>query len=159
MNDGCEGLRVLFVLVITLAAVCDDLKRYKISNRIVGVGLIAAIVINVLDFFVSGEVTEYVLGGVGAFLIMLVAYSVMAVGAGDVKLSGVLGFFLGFNMMCKVLVLAFLYTGIIGTAWSIAGRSRKIKLAVGKVHTIHYSVALLFGEVCGLITFYTEVWI
>lgn len=152
-------LRIIFAVIITLAAVCDDWKRYKISNRIVAVGFVVALSLNFMDFITGGDVTEYMLGGLVIFLIMLVAYGVMAVGAGDVKLAGVLGMLLGTNMMFRVMVLAFLYTGLFGTVLCFVGKGRQIKLAVGKVHTIRYSVALLFGEVCGLLTMYAEVWI
>ncbi|MBQ4283965.1 MAG: prepilin peptidase [Lachnospira sp.] len=159
MDGGSESIRVLFAVLITIAAVFDDMKRYKISNRIVGVGFVVAVAVNVFELFTTGKVVAYFSGGLVAFVIMLIAYAVMAVGAGDVKLAGVLGMFLGLDMICKVLVLAFLYTGLLGTLVFLMGHSREIKLAIGKVHTIHYSLALLFGEVCGLMTMYAEVWI
>ncbi len=152
-------LRILFALIITMAAVIDDMKRYKISNRIITVGFVVAIGINMCDIIENGAVVTYLLAGVATFLIMLVAYGVMAVGAGDVKLCGVLGLLLGMDIMGRVLLLSFLYTGLVGTVWSIAGRTRRVKLAVGCVHTIHYSVALLIGQALGLVTMYTEVWI
>ncbi len=162
MYVGVKLLRVIILLIITLAAVYDDIKRYKISNTIIGVGLVAATVINVLDIFVCGGVVagvDYLFGGVVAFLIMLVAYSVRAIGAGDVKLAGALGLFMGTKGVCVLIVLSFMYTGLVGMLGLVTGRLREIKLKAVKVHTVHYSVALLFSEICWIIAMCKEGWI
>lgn len=139
------SLRIAVSLSITLTAMTDDLRRFKISNRIILAGSCAAAVLFLIEIAWGKKVENYLFGGMGAFMLMLAAYAVRAVGAADVKLSFVLGFLLGIHSIIFILVCAMLFTGIAGGIGIIA---RKLPLLEerGRCHIIHFSTALLFGE-------------
>lgn len=152
-------VRIVAGLAVTLAAAADDIKRYKISNRIVTGGGFTAIVMLICEGISKNDVLDYVMGSFAAFGLMLAAYAVHAVGAGDVKLTAVLGCIAGVRNICVVIAGAFICAGIMGIIGVLLGKCRRMQIYIRRrknnkegghvlqVHTIHFSVALLAGEI------------
>lgn len=63
--------------------------------------------------------SEAMLGFLIGFLVFLFLYAVMGGGAGDVKLAGALGLFLGSPVLGEVLFNTILLAGLIGGLWVI----------------------------------------
>lgn len=149
-KELCFAVRMAFALLFTIIAAADDIRRYKISNRISLMCCCIAVVLFGIEGIVirsfEGMFQNYLIGGVTVFLIMFAAYIIKAVGAGDVKLSGALGLLVGGRCMGRVLILAFLYTAAAGLAGILLGKCAVKEIPAGRVHTIHFSVAMLFGE-------------
>ena len=136
---------------VTVAAMADDIRRYRISNKISIVCFVAGVILFCAEGMLTGDFSaifqQYVIGGVTAFLVMFMAYVLMVVGAGDVKLCGALGILVGMKGICSIIVWAFVYTGVVGIVGIILKKCRIKQTAIGKVHTIHFSAALLVGEI------------
>lgn len=139
-------LRLVVMSIITMAALFDDLRRYKISNKICAVGMLAGTILIVCDIAMGHDVVKYISGAAAAFVIMLTAYMVMAVGAGDVKLMGIIGLIVGFNFVNGVILLSFVCTVFLGTVLIMCGRCGVRSLAGRKFHTIHFTSALAIAE-------------
>lgn len=139
-------LRLLLMSIITMAALFDDLRRYKISNKICAAGMLAGIILLAWDMAAGHDVVKYISGAAAAFVIMLIAYMVMAVGAGDVKLMGVMGLIVGFDFVNGVILLSFVFTAFLGTALIVCGKCGEKRLSGRKFHTIHFTWALAIAE-------------
>lgn len=138
-------IRCITVFGITGAALIDDLKRFKISNSIILLGAAVAVLLNLAEALLGNSFRNYLIGGASAFGMMMGAYCIHALGAGDVKLLTVLGFLAGKSVIYKIIVWAFLYTGILGGICLIIGK-KHLKTTEKGFHVIHFSKALVFAE-------------
>lgn len=145
MFSLCRFIRCITIFGITGAALNDDLKRFKISNSIILLGAALAVPLNVAEALLGNSVRNYLIGGTSALGLMMGAYCIHALGAGDVKLLMVLGFLAGKPVIYKIIVWAFLYTGILGGIHLIIGR-KHLKTTENGFHVIHFSKALVFAE-------------
>lgn len=119
-----------FIAVLIVLAFID-LDHLIIPDRIVlpaaGVGLAAAVALD------PGRWWHYVVAGLGAggFLLIVALLSGGGMGMGDVKLSLLLGFVLGVEVIVAMFA-AFLLGGIVGIALLALGkRSRKDRIPFG----------------------------
>mgnify|MGYP000195207551 FL=1 len=103
--------RYFMLFVITLIAVVDDYRRYKISNKIIIWGLVISGAMSVAQMCIASlkagayigglyggcknTIMVYVSGMVTAFAVSYVVYRLKGIGAGDVKLLLVAGMFIG----------------------------------------------------------------
>lgn len=154
-EDSIWLLRLLVMSAITMAALFDDLRRYKISNKICAAGMLGGIILLICDVVSGHDVVKYISGAVAAFTIMFAAYMVMAVGAGDVKLVGVIGLIVGFKFVNGVILLSFVCTALFGTFLIMCGKCGVKSLAGRKFHTIHFTLALALAEFFMTVTYVT----
>lgn len=156
--------RYFMLVMVALAAVIDDYRRYKISNRIILTGLILAVcmyfiemymVKNVCEYSLSDKASEtyykdagrmYISGMVMAFVAGYMMYMLKGIGAGDVKLLTVAGMFIGINdvlYLCGVSLVAGVIIGVVE-----AVRTGKFKYIAGiNMHKFHFSYAILSGVI------------
>jgi len=128
---------------VTLVAVClvvlgvaayFDFRSHRIPNRVVLVGLLAAVALN--SILAAGIGGWSSLAGLGLGLaLMLPFYVVRALGAGDVKLIAVVGAFLG----PLHLLGALLAIGVTGGLLAVA-----VALRLGVLRRVLDNVRLLF---------------
>ncbi len=158
--SGFSLLRLAVSIILTAAAVSDDIRRYKISNKIIiGGGLAAGIILAGEAISKKGNgVLEYALGCLAAFGLMFAAYWLHAVGAGDVKLTAVLGGLLGMQKTAALIAGAFVCAGIMGIAGVLCGKCADTTIVFRhtafenkenniRFHKLHFSIAILLGEV------------
>ena len=120
--DYFEIIRMILLVIIMSAAVVDDCRRYRISNRIIICGFIAAI------------------------------YIVKGAGAGDVKLSAVCGMLLGIKGVLIMIISSLICAAVVGTAGIAMGRCSAIQIGNMKMHRIHYSIYMAAGCVIAVLT-------
>lgn len=100
--------------ILLLIAMWYDWKSYRIPNQLILVGLGTSFLYQC--FYHKGAGIESWLLGIGiSFLIMFPFSLVRMIGAGDVKLTMVIGGFLGLRVTIKILCIAF----IIGAVFSL----------------------------------------
>lgn len=145
-EDCIWMLRLMLLCIITMAALYDDLRRYKISNKICVAGSLAGIILTACDMAMGHSVIRYVAGAIAGFVIMLIAHMVLAVGAGDVKLMGALGLLVGFEFINGIIILSFVCTALMGTIFAVCGRCRLKNFSGRQLHTIHFTSALAVAE-------------
>ncbi|MDD5829276.1 MAG: A24 family peptidase [Lachnospira sp.] len=142
---------------MTVFAVFDDFKRYRISNRIIFAGLIAGVVLQAWDMADKRYEAEYILGLVGGFLLSYFMYKVKAIGAGDVKLYAVTGLILGIKIIPVLMVSSMIAGVVMGGVYILLKKSRQVVLepfqgiGAGVLHGFHYSLAVLIGEIISIV--------
>lgn len=156
--------RFFLAAVFSLFALYDDCRRYRISNRIIKVGMGMGLAVYVVEIFINGMKETYIMGAAITFFIMLVLYFLGGVGAGDVKLLTMLGYLLGRQYIVIVLLGAVFVGAVIGMAEIFFHRSRRtaIVLPGGRTimgHGFHYTIAIVIAQ--AIVTFYVlgGVWI
>lgn len=137
-------------LLITLAAMIQDLKNYKISNKLLLTGMGAAVLLIFLEVCRGGDVTEQFLGGIGVFVVLYGIYMIGGIGAGDVKLLAVTGFLVG-KAVVGITAAAF----VAAAGWGVVGlffhklEQRKVTVLEAytvNLHIMHFSIAIFIGE-------------
>lgn len=141
MSPNITDLIVLSPLVILLGiAAWQDIKGHRISNRVVLAGLIMGLMFNA--FIPTGDgFNSPAPGGLGwwgsltgigmGMAVLLPFYLLRAMGAGDVKLMGMVGAFLGPGQVLGALLGTFLVGGVM--ALIIALRAGAIGRLFGNV--------------------------
>lgn len=131
-----DWLGVLVALVATVAAAVPDIRERRIPNAIVVVGLIAAAVLAVG----GGRWTDALAGG--ALGVMLVSLPRLAgpaaVGAGDIKLAGVVGLAVGVpGVVVTVGIAVAVVTPVVAV--------RAVRRAETRDRTLPFALYLAFG--------------
>lgn len=149
------ALPAYLVLFATLLAVSViDLEHYIVPNRILAPATVAAFPLLGLAALGEGDGAAFagaLVGGVGAFAVLLVVnlISPAGMGMGDVKMSFLLGLHLGFLSLSEVVLgffVAFLGGALIGLGLvALKLRSRKDAVPFGPFLAAGTVVAVLFG--------------
>ncbi|MCR2802350.1 A24 family peptidase [Paenibacillus soyae] len=101
--------------VLLLIAFISDLIRQTIPNWLTGSAFVTGLLYQGLLAGTEGEGWLWSIGGAAAgFLPLLILYALGGIGAGDVKLFGGLGAWLGAAAVMQLMLYAILYAGAIG---------------------------------------------
>lgn len=147
------GYLLLFASLLAISAI--DLERYIIPNRIVYPTLFIAIPLMVGAALAEGEperIRSSAIGSLAAWFAMLVVHviSPKGMGFGDVRLSAVIGLFLGWIELELVLLgmlVGFLLASVIGIGLMVAGRrGRKDAVPFGPFLAAGAVLAILFSR-------------
>lgn len=133
------------LLAILLSAVVSDFRGYRISNRLIALGLFSGLIFRILGEGSIGIVHFMVNISIPVILLYLL-FQLRALGAGDIKLFSVVGGFLDIKQLFAVMITAFFAAAIIGLIKLLyqrifAGPTK------GKRTLIHFSVAIFIGYV------------
>jgi prepilin peptidase CpaA len=132
----------LFACAFVLAAAWIDCRERRIPNRLVLAGLCVAFATRSLVDGWGGLGSA--LGGLAVGLALLVPiYAVGGMGAGDAKLMGMVGAFLGPWGVLSAAVLTFLSGGVLAVAVALRNRS------LGR--TLGNTKAMLLGSLVGVV--------
>ncbi len=155
-----EALFYLTLLYIMLAIALIDYEHRIIPNSLVAAGLAAALLLQapmllayrftVSDALLSGRTLSdsfygFLAGGTLMLIVFLVSRGGM--GAGDVKLMGMIGFYVGLGGTFLVMLFGFLFGALVGVAGMISGRlSRKDALPFAPYLAFATLVQVFWGE-------------
>lgn len=136
----------LALISILLVAVITDLMARTVPNWLIFLGLMSALTISAAmnGFMGLGFMA---LGFAAGILFFLPIYLTGLLGAGDVKLIGIVGAFLGLHQMLVSAVLIFLVGGLISLF--MLGRHRSSR----HLPQVPYAVAIAAGVFAHLIIF------
>lgn len=124
---------ILVLLFVALAAGIDCVHR-RIPNRLVSLGIVLAIVVNIAEWPNGSKFSSLFLGcGVG-LLLLLPFYMAKGMAAGDVKMMMVVGAFVGPLTVFKITLITFVIGGV--AAIAIAIYSGKTRAALANMHVI-----------------------
>ena len=150
------ALPAFLIFVAALVAITAiDLELYIVPNRIVYPTLFVSAPLLLVAAAVDGDwksAREATIGGVAAFATFFAIHliSPRGMGFGDVRLSGVIGMFLGWLGMWHValgLFLAFLLASVIGVGLiALKLRSRKSHIPFGPFLALGAVLAVLVGD-------------
>lgn len=119
--QGWQLIGLLFLAAILIAASAIDFKHGIIPNQLI----IAGLVVGLADIFLNVSLTwqQQLLGFTGGGLLLLLAVvSRGGMGGGDIKLTAVMGIFLGPKLVLVTLVLASALGAAAGVALILAGK-------------------------------------
>lgn len=145
----------LYLAAIGVALSAIDLDTKRLPNAIVLPSYVVALVLFLLPAVLDGAWDDYlraVLAGLAlfAFYFLLAFIYPAGMGFGDVKLSGVLGIYLGWVSWALVALgtfAAFLLGAVVGIAVIVGGKGgRKTKVPFGPFMIIGTFLALFFGQ-------------
>ena len=143
-------VKLIFLMGILAAAAVIDLKKTIIPNLLIVIGLIARVVIYVIELlfynniFVSQLISD-VIGFAIGFGILFIASVVSkgALGFGDVKLFGLIGLMSGAICTYSTLILCLLSSTIVSIGLMIAKKkNRKNSIPFGPFIFIGYIIAI-----------------
>lgn len=116
--------RMLTLLALLAAAAVIDVRTYRIPNWLTGGGIVAAFGFQLAMPAVQQPGLLWCAGGMLAGLaIMLPAYVLRVMGAGDVKLMAMVGAFLGYGQILQATLATFLIGGIAAIVFAISRRA------------------------------------
>jgi prepilin peptidase CpaA len=122
----------LALLAVLLLASAFDIARRRIPNRLLAVGLITALVLHLASGNPSSLLSTYLAGfGIG-ILMFLPLYLIGGMAAGDVKLMGTVGAFLGPGLVFQASLATYCAGGVLALTIVLAkGRGRDAFANVG----------------------------
>lgn len=159
-------MKIILTLLILSVAVWMDVRSCRISNRLIGTGL-------VLGFLV--QVEQCGIRGMGIFLVnisipvilLYLLFLMRALGAGDIKLFSVISSIWNLKVVSVTIIAAFLVGAVLSLGKLIYQRNLFSRLCVfqnyicqvfitgnikkypresqGKQNVIHFSAAILIG--------------
>lgn len=109
-------LSAYFLLATMLLATCVDIVSHKVPNRLLVPALAVALILGAATAGPAGVIMAAAGLGVGLAL-LLPFYALGAMGAGDVKLLGVAGAFLGPHGALVAGLMTFVAGAVLGVAW------------------------------------------
>ncbi|MBS4007504.1 MAG: prepilin peptidase [Clostridium sp.] len=96
-------------LIICLAT---DLAKRKIYNLVVFIGLMTALMFNLHELGLKDGVLQTLSGFFTGILLLFIPFILGGIGAGDVKMLGMVGAFVGSNLVFQVMLASALSGGI-----------------------------------------------
>lgn len=129
---------VVFCITYSILAVWFDWRTFRIPNRLIGFGYLAASLIQMLmSEGTAGErLIRLTSGALCPMILLGLVWMAGGIGAGDVKLLSVLGAVLGAEEIIVCSIISFMVGAVIGIIAKIAKRDK-----------IHFSIAILVGIV------------
>ncbi|MFZ5823836.1 MAG: prepilin peptidase [Bacillota bacterium] len=137
----------IFIAILSVAAYVDLHERI-IPNELVLFGLAAGVAVMFLSPYPEKSWLQALTGGAAGFgFLLLLALLVPAgMGMGDVKLSAVLGLFVGLNYIGMGMVLSFLAGGLVSAVLLLARAvGRKSHIPFGPFLSLGHIVTVLYG--------------
>lgn len=124
-----SDLRLSLLLSLLALACIVDVRSYKIPNWLTFGGAAFALLYSAVVPFSDGHGLLWSLGGLAAGLvIMLPAYALRVMGAGDVKLMAMVGAFLGLTPTLYAVLFVFACSGVIAVGYALM-RGAAVRMA------------------------------
>ncbi|HED24710.1 MAG TPA: prepilin peptidase [Firmicutes bacterium] len=149
--DAFFYLTLLFIL---LGTALIDFQHRIVPNTLIGAGLAAGLVLFLISTaarylswsgraVLSVSFVDSILGALVGTLIILVIILVSrgGMGAGDMKLMALIGFFVGLRGTAVVLLLGFIFGALVGITYMIMGR-------VGRKDALPFAPYLALAALC-----------
>ena len=109
-NGGSQTLSLVVLIALLIGAAWIDVREHRIPNALVFPGVVVALLISHLP---GGSVSSSLIGIAVGFGMSLPLYWLRAMGAGDVKLMGMVGSFLGGADMFIATLVIFIVGGVL----------------------------------------------
>lgn len=133
---------VALAVAIAVVAAVVDVREQRIPNRLTYPAMLAGLFVQSLRFGWHGLLASLA-GGLAAGGVLLLFYTIRAMGAGDVKLAAALGFVVGFQDAMRILAATAIAGGILALAFMLVqGRVGETLRSTWRVACFHAAVGL-----------------
>lgn len=116
--------------VLLIAAFITDVSKQIIPNRLTIFFFGAGVLFHLIAGGIQNGMAA-VTGAAAGFVPLLLLHFAKGIGAGDVKLFGALGAWIGVGAVLQVLLYSILYAGLIGVFIAVIYRPFSSKITVG----------------------------
>lgn len=106
------GIGILIIALIF--ATVYDIREYRVPNRIIRFGLGTSLIYQISLKGPPGFAC-WSIGVILPFFLLFILYLFHVIGAGDIKLFSVVGGFLGYNKVIRIILLAFIIGAVLST--------------------------------------------
>jgi prepilin peptidase CpaA len=124
MHDSLPVIAITGTLVVVWAAAWVDFRTFRIPNALSVSGAAIGLLAQVWGFGIEG-LWQGLAGLALGLGLMLPGYLFLSTGAGDVKLMGAVGAFLGPERLLLALLFTLLAAGAVGTIYALAAWRNK----------------------------------
>lgn len=139
---GTVALVNLSLILLLLVAAFTDIRTRRIPNAVVLIGAVIALGASIFDIGLVAPM-EALLGALVGLLCFGIPYALGKLGAGDVKLLAVVGFFLGPGLTAIAAIYSMLAGGLLALA-----------CVIFRTKDVPYGVAIAVGTIVLLFTQY-----
>ncbi len=103
------------ILLFSLVAVClfTDLSERKIYNKVVLTGTVLALILNLFQYGLTGGLFFTLTGFFTGIFLLILPFILGGIGAGDVKMLGMIGAFVGYSRAVEVLLAGAAVGGVL----------------------------------------------
>lgn len=118
-----ELITLLILLTISMVI---DIRERRIPNLLIGLGILSGVLFMVLqmnDISVFTRISAFFLG----IAILFIPFTCGGIGAGDVKLLGVIGLYVGVKALVNISLIAFILGGGFALVLIIFSRVKQFK--------------------------------
>lgn len=133
------------LLIILVFAVATDLNEWRISNRLIVLGLFFGLIFCILREGSIG-IVHFILNISIPVILLFLFFQLRALGAGDIKLFSVVGGFLTIRQLFDMMMITFLMAAIMGIG-KLLYQKFVVKNIKKEKTLIHFSLAILIGYV------------
>ncbi|WP_342387826.1 A24 family peptidase [Salinicoccus bachuensis] len=135
-----------FLIIILAICVVTDIRKRKIYNKVIFPALLAAFGLNIIFGGFSGF-GDALIGFVVGFTLLLIPYILGGIGAGDVKLLGLIGAFKGSGFVLESFIYMALIGGLLAVFVIMTRGGLKQSFGIG----MPYGVAIAGGAALALL--------
>ena len=135
----------LIALPFLVCAVYTDLKKTRISNRLIISGLIVGFIFRIFTEGLNG-IWFFSINIFIPVIFLNLLFQMRALGAGDIKLFSMLGAYISIDVLLRLMVLAFVIGAFMGIC-KIIYQFAFLKYELGKLTQIHFSPAILIAYI------------
>jgi prepilin peptidase CpaA len=104
------------LIVVLLLACAFDLRQRRIPNRLLAVGLLAAVILHLCSGSPAALLTTFLAGFALGIVMFLPLYLLGGMAAGDVKLMATVGAFLGPSLVFQASLATYICGGVLALA-------------------------------------------
>lgn len=133
---------------LTVAASCDA-RDYRVPNKLIGLGYLAGLYINIADCGLAG-IPVFLAKAAWPILLLYILYVLGGLGAGDIKLFSVISAVVGGRICWKLMLVSVMLAGVPALLILVSDKVRGGK----KLHFTYYMTLGLL-----LITVWEELMI
>ena len=121
-------VKIVVLVIILTAAMATDLRRYRIYNLLIAIGLVAGLALNGLQRGLFG-ILGSLLAAVVPATVLIMLFVLRMIGAGDIKLFCAIGSIMGIEFILYAMLFSFLAGGFIALAIMLGRRNVKERFA------------------------------
>lgn len=130
LDSIAETVPFIAAAVLLAAAFVTDVRKHTISNRLTLSFFGGAVLFHLISSGWQGG-ADAATGAAAGFVPLLLLHMAKGIGAGDVKLFGALGAWIGSGAVLQMVLYSILYAGLIGLLLVTVYRSFSSKLSAG----------------------------
>lgn len=135
-------IKAVVVMMLFMRAIYTDVKKNIIENRLIGAGLVTGFLLSYLAGGIPA-VLQAVKGSCGVIVVLFPLFLIRGLGAGDIKLLGVMAVFFPEEII-NIVLLSFFAGAVLALGKMVVRGFQKQKIYHPK-ETLNFSIPIAIG--------------